>query len=44
MGHTIQETRINGACGNRAIRIDVGMSRGVLTECLKFWRLLGIQS
>ncbi|KAK2999130.1 hypothetical protein RJ639_024586 [Escallonia herrerae] len=28
MGHTIQESGINGACGNRAIRIDVGMSRG----------------
>ncbi|KAK3016559.1 hypothetical protein RJ639_005820 [Escallonia herrerae] len=28
MGHTIQQSGINGACGNRAIRIDVGMSRG----------------
>ncbi|KAK3015586.1 hypothetical protein RJ639_007395 [Escallonia herrerae] len=28
MGHTIQESGINGACGNRAIRIDVGMSKG----------------
>ncbi|KAL5697998.1 hypothetical protein ACHQM5_029088 [Ranunculus cassubicifolius] len=27
MGHTIQK-RINGACDNRAIRIDVGMSKG----------------
>ena len=30
MGHTIQETRINGACRNQAIQIDVGMSR----ECI----------
>ncbi|CAI9262964.1 unnamed protein product [Lactuca saligna] len=30
MGHTIQEAGINGACGNRAIRIDVGMSRGCI--------------
>ncbi|KAL3506857.1 hypothetical protein ACH5RR_032239 [Cinchona calisaya] len=28
MGHTIQEGGINGACSNRAIRIDVGMSKG----------------
>ncbi|XP_022874956.1 shewanella-like protein phosphatase 2 [Olea europaea var. sylvestris] len=28
MGHTIQERGINGVCSNRAIRIDVGMSRG----------------
>ncbi|CAN1343051.1 Shewanella-like protein phosphatase 2 [Linum perenne] len=28
MGHTIQEGGINGICGNSAIRIDVGMSRG----------------
>ncbi|KAL2487592.1 Uncharacterized protein Fot_40884 [Forsythia ovata] len=28
MGHTIQEHGINGVCSNRAIRIDVGMSRG----------------
>ncbi|EPS73938.1 hypothetical protein M569_00816, partial [Genlisea aurea] len=27
MGHTIQQDGISGACGNRAIRIDVGMSR-----------------
>jgi len=30
MGHTIQEGGINGACGNRAIRIDVGMSEGCI--------------
>ncbi|CAH1453065.1 unnamed protein product [Lactuca virosa] len=30
MGHTIQEAGINGACDNRAIRIDVGMSRGCI--------------
>ncbi|KAK9665019.1 hypothetical protein RND81_14G084700 [Saponaria officinalis] len=28
MGHTIQGEGINGACGNKAIRIDVGMSKG----------------
>ncbi|KAF9597626.1 hypothetical protein IFM89_020105 [Coptis chinensis] len=28
MGHTIQETGINGVCDNKAIRIDVGMSKG----------------
>jgi hypothetical protein len=28
MGHTIQEVGINGVCDNRAIRIDVGMSKG----------------
>ncbi|XP_078447403.1 calcineurin-like metallo-phosphoesterase superfamily protein [Wolffia australiana] len=27
MGHTIQE-RINGVCSNRAIRVDVGLSKG----------------
>ncbi|KAL6971784.1 Synaptotagmin-like protein 2, partial [Sarracenia purpurea var. burkii] len=28
MGHTIQESGINGVCENRAIRIDVGLSKG----------------
>ncbi|KAI9078044.1 hypothetical protein K1719_039969 [Acacia pycnantha] len=28
MGHTIQDVGINGVCDNRAIRIDVGMSKG----------------
>ncbi|GLJ13105.1 hypothetical protein SUGI_0205270 [Cryptomeria japonica] len=28
VGHTIQTVGINGACGNRVIRIDVGMSKG----------------
>lgn len=28
MGHTIQEKGINSVCDDRAIRIDVGMSRG----------------
>ncbi|GLJ13106.1 hypothetical protein SUGI_0205290 [Cryptomeria japonica] len=28
VGHTIQTVGINGVCGNRVIRIDVGMSRG----------------
>ncbi|KAI3518475.1 hypothetical protein L1887_07261 [Cichorium endivia] len=30
MGHTIQEGGINGACNNKAIRIDVGMSKGCI--------------
>ncbi|KAI4306651.1 hypothetical protein L6164_029910 [Bauhinia variegata] len=30
MGHTIQEDGINGVCDNRAIRIDVGMSKGCI--------------
>lgn len=28
MGHTIQNKGINGVCGDRAVRIDVGMSAG----------------
>ncbi|KAI3988115.1 hypothetical protein MKX01_011904 [Papaver californicum] len=28
MGHTIQQVGINGVCENKAIRIDVGMSKG----------------
>ncbi|KAK1319368.1 Uncharacterized protein QJS10_CPB04g01946 [Acorus calamus] len=28
MGHTIQTAGINGACENRAVRIDVGLSKG----------------
>ncbi|KAL8227387.1 hypothetical protein R6Q57_017219 [Mikania cordata] len=28
MGHTIQDGGINGVCDNRALRIDVGMSKG----------------
>ncbi|KAI6696007.1 hypothetical protein NL676_023717 [Syzygium grande] len=41
MGHTIQESGINGACNNRAIRIDVGMSNGCgngLPEVLEITR------
>ncbi|KAK6914489.1 Calcineurin-like phosphoesterase domain, ApaH type [Dillenia turbinata] len=30
MGHTIQESGINGVCSNRAIRIDVGLSKGCI--------------
>ncbi|XP_002524871.2 shewanella-like protein phosphatase 2 [Ricinus communis] len=30
MGHTIQEAGINAVCDNRAIRIDVGMSKGCI--------------
>lgn len=28
VGHTIQQAGINGACGNRVLRVDVGMSKG----------------
>ncbi|KAK4777134.1 hypothetical protein SAY86_005822 [Trapa natans] len=28
MGHTIQQSGINRACNSKAIRIDVGMSKG----------------
>jgi len=28
MGHTIQKEGINGVCEDRAIRIDVGLSKG----------------
>ncbi|XP_071709406.1 shewanella-like protein phosphatase 2 [Rutidosis leptorrhynchoides] len=30
IGHTIQKGGINGACDNKAIRIDVGMSKGCI--------------
>lgn len=30
MGHTIQQVGINGVCEDRAIRIDVGMSKGCI--------------
>lgn len=30
MGHTIQKGGINGVCDNKAIRIDVGMSKGCI--------------
>lgn len=30
VGHTIQTLGINGACENRVIRVDVGMSRGCI--------------
>lgn len=50
MGHTIQEQGINEACGARAIRIDVGLSRGcgnALPEVLEVydgveWRILTV--
>ncbi|CAM6129740.1 unnamed protein product [Calypogeia fissa] len=28
MGHTVQLSGVNGVCKNRAVRVDVGMSRG----------------
>ncbi|XVF84283.1 hypothetical protein PTKIN_Ptkin17bG0024500 [Pterospermum kingtungense] len=46
MGHTIQEIGINGACDNRAIRIDVGMSKGCingLPEVLEIHRNSGLR-
>lgn len=30
VGHTIQTLGISGACGNKVIRVDVGMSRGCI--------------
>ncbi|XP_074281384.1 shewanella-like protein phosphatase 2 [Silene latifolia] len=39
MGHTIQQDGVNGACGDKAIRIDVGMSKGCgngFAEVLEF--------
>ncbi|XP_024985004.1 shewanella-like protein phosphatase 2 [Cynara cardunculus var. scolymus] len=46
MGHTIQEDGINGACDNRAIRIDVGMSKGCingLAEVLEITENSGVR-
>ncbi|KAJ9555620.1 hypothetical protein OSB04_010234 [Centaurea solstitialis] len=46
MGHTIQEDGINGACDNRAIRIDVGMSQGCingLPEVLEITERSGVR-
>jgi hypothetical protein len=28
VGHTIQDKGINGACGGRVLRVDVGLSAG----------------
>lgn len=46
MGHTIQETGINGVCDNKAIRIDVGMSQGCingLPEVLEITKNSGLR-
>jgi hypothetical protein len=46
MGHTIQTGGINGVCGNKAIRIDVGMSKGCgggLPEVLEIDRVSGVK-
>ncbi|CAN4118132.1 unnamed protein product [Withania somnifera] len=46
MGHTIQESGINGVCNNQAIRIDVGMSKGCtngLPEVLEIDRDKGLR-
>ncbi|KAL5096108.1 hypothetical protein RYX36_000435 [Vicia faba] len=46
MGHTIQTGGINGVCGNKAIRIDVGMSKGCgggLPEVLEIDRIAGVR-
>ncbi|XP_031476609.1 shewanella-like protein phosphatase 2 [Nymphaea colorata] len=46
VGHTIQESGINGACQNRVIRIDVGMSKGCgngMPEVLEITRNKGVR-
>ncbi|GJU95594.1 shewanella-like protein phosphatase 2 [Tanacetum coccineum] len=46
MGHTIQESGINGICDNKAIRIDVGMSQGCingLPEVLEITKNSGLR-
>ncbi|KAH0877788.1 hypothetical protein HID58_065182 [Brassica napus] len=46
MGHTIQEAGINGVCGDKAIRIDVGMSKGCsdgLPEVLEIRKDSGVR-
>ncbi|CAK7322494.1 unnamed protein product [Dovyalis caffra] len=46
MGHTIQKDGINVACNNRAVRIDVGMSKGCingLPEVLEINRNLDLR-
>ena len=50
VGHTIQD-QINGACDNRVLRVDVGMSKGcmdrqvevleIVNDGEKIWRLRG---
>ncbi|KAJ4842544.1 Shewanella-like protein phosphatase 2 [Turnera subulata] len=41
MGHTIQQSGINGACENRAIRIDVGMSKGCINGLPEVLEIVG---
>lgn len=46
MGHTIQDGGINGVCDDRAIRIDVGMSKGCsdgLPEVLEIRKDSGVR-
>ncbi|KAJ0247844.1 Shewanella-like protein phosphatase 2 [Hirschfeldia incana] len=46
MGHTIQDGGINGVCGDKAIRIDVGMSKGCsdgLPEVLEIRKDVGVR-
>lgn len=46
MGHTIQDAGINGVCNDKAIRIDVGMSKGCadgLPEVLEIRRDSGVR-
>ncbi|CAN8292614.1 unnamed protein product [Cochlearia groenlandica] len=46
MGHTIQDSGINGVCDNKAIRIDVGMSKGCsdgLPEVLEIRKDSGVR-
>ncbi|KAI4378765.1 hypothetical protein MLD38_016199 [Melastoma candidum] len=41
MGHTIQTSGINEACGNKAIRIDVGMSKGCIDGLPEVLEIIG---
>lgn len=46
MGHTVQNGGINSVCGKKAIRIDVGMSKGCgggLPEVLEIDRIAGLR-
>jgi len=46
MGHSIQRVGINGACDDKAIRIDVGLSKGCgdgLPEVLEISRNFGLR-
>lgn len=40
MGHTIQEEGINSACGGRAFRVDVGLSKGCTDGAVEVLEIL----